>query len=163
MNKKLARALIDRTQAPLPGRSFYRDKGCYNCLNWNRDKAKNMWAVKGPERLAQAVKLALELPGGENHLSVKAIRHEVAMIDHAIQSGAFAVCSAGKSKADLVIHNYLCDGWSGVTGARDAKDGFTTDMLPEELNERLREDLPPAPKAEEPETEAPIEVTSDGP
>lgn len=132
LNKKLAASLMDRTKAPLPGRSFVRSRGCWNCQHWSKEAAESMWNGRRPAMLSQAVNMAMSLPGGEKHPQVVKIRHEVGMVDHAIRTGAFAVCRVGKSPADLVINNFMCeDGWTAAAGvsAQDTRGDLAVPEL----------------------------------
>jgi hypothetical protein len=137
MNKKIAKTLIDRAKAPLPGRSFVRERGCWNCASFSREKALALWNGQRPGKLAEATALALNSPKGEKDAGVVKIRHYVGMLDHSVSSGAFAVCAAGHSKADLVIHSYMCDHWTAAVGTSARDTQAAGDLPVDELRDVL--------------------------
>ena len=119
-----------------------RGQGCWNCSSWSREKAKPLWTDKRQNDLKTALEIALSSPNGEDDVRVRNIRKMVNDLDHLVASGHMGVCLGGGRTADgnpvgdFVAHAFLCDRWSGVSGASLATGG-KTDPLPEELREKL--------------------------
>lgn len=129
-----------------------RGQGCWNCKHWDREKAKLYWPQKRQNDLKVALDLALNLPGGEPKTAEECkspealrcfnIKAMVNSLDHLVASGHVGVClgggrtASGQPVGDFVVHSFLCDRWSGVSGASLATGG-KTDALPEELIDKL--------------------------
>lgn len=130
-----------------------RGQGCWNCKHWDPAAAKPLWSEKRQNDLKTALDLALNLPGGEpksadecrspEALRCFNIKSMVNSLDHLVASGHAGVCKGGGRTAngeqvgDFVVHSFLCDRWSGVSGASLAREG-KTDLLPEELAEKMK-------------------------
>jgi hypothetical protein len=130
-----------------------RGQGCWNCKHWDREIAKPLWTEKRQFDLNTALNLALNLPGGEpknvdeckspEALRCFNIKKMVDSLDHLVASGHVGCCKGGGRTAngeqvgDFVVHSFLCDRWSGVSGASLAREG-KTDLLPEELAENMK-------------------------
>jgi len=138
---KLNRGMFGGMLVP-KDRVVSRGQGCWNCKWWSPEKAKPLWTEKRQNDLATAAKLALESPKGENDVRVYNIRAMVNSLDHLVATGHAGIClgngrtADGNPVGDLVVHSFLCDRWSGVTGSSLATGG-KTDMLPEELADKL--------------------------
>lgn len=126
--------------APMPGRTFERTQGCWNCIH--AKSAKERWAQIREAKLNEGVRLALELKsqGGEDHPKVVAIRRYVEMMDQMIP--ASITCDVGETAknekvGDFVANSFLCHKWTARDGASIARAGAKADLLPEELQERV--------------------------
>jgi hypothetical protein len=84
---------------------------------------------------------------GEDHPHVVNIRRMVNNLDHMVASRVVGVCGGngrtadGQPVGDFVAHSFLCDRWSGVQGASMAREGGKIDDLPEEVAQRLDDQL----------------------
>lgn len=123
-------------------RIFSRGQGCWNC-KW-MEKATAFWTDRRQADLRKALDIARTSPLGEQDPKVLNIRNMVDTCDHAVASGALVKCGSLTAKTahnepigDLVAHNYLCNSWSGATGASIAREGGKLDELPEELADKL--------------------------
>lgn len=124
-----------RDAGAIPGRTFERTQGCWNCKNFdNGDKAKAYWRdVCRPRDLRHAQ--AYEVAG--NKKAAQETRDTIKAADEAIKAGVAGLCMIGKAKSDFVVHSFLCDSWSGALGASVAREGGAPDLLPAELKERV--------------------------
>ena len=120
------------------GRTIERTRGCWNCKHWtNDDLAKNHWLKLRQQDLTTGLAVANNDPRGEEHPQVVNIRRMVHTADRGIALGVFGICMAGKSPGDFCHNAYLCDHWSGKTGASVATEGAPLDLLPAELKDKL--------------------------
>lgn len=127
------------------GGAITRTQGCWNCSKWeNAEKSRALWSQQRQATLAQALTLSFTEPEGEEHPKVVQIRRMVNTVDHGIASGHLGICLAGKANADFVDNAYLCDHWTGRTGASLAREGQKADKLPEELREEADAAAAPA-------------------
>jgi hypothetical protein len=117
-------------------------QGCWNCKHWDQDKAKPLWTEKRQHDLTTALRIAQESRSGEQDQRVFNIRAMVNSLDHLVATKHVGVCVGGGRTAngnpvgDFVVHSFLCDRWSGVSGASLATGG-KTDPLPEERAEQI--------------------------
>jgi len=121
-------------------RVFSRGQGCWNCIHSN--SGNDFWTEKRQKDLELALKTSLISPMGEEDPKVVNIRTMVDKVDHGVASGALLRCTKGrtadgKDVGDFVVHNYLCDRWSGKQGASLAREGGKADILPEELADKI--------------------------
>jgi hypothetical protein len=123
-----------------------RTQGCWSCVHASYDKAKDLWWKEARNAtLSQAVRIALASPEGENDRRVKNIRGMVPAMDAAFEKNQWVCCAVGK-KPDgtpvdrFVAATYLCNVWTGATGASVAREGQKADKLPEELFEDFTND-----------------------
>ena len=132
-------------QTGLVGRRHVRTQGCWNCKHGAGpafDKAKEVWQGKRQQDLAKATEISIASPLGEEDPTVKNIRHMVNLVDHGLASGNLTMCTGkgrdakGNPVGDFVKSNYLCDRWSGATGASIAREGQKADDLPMELEDK---------------------------
>jgi hypothetical protein len=147
LRKELNKVLVPKE------RVIDRGQGCWNCKHWDREAAKPLWTEKRQTDLTTALNLALNLPDGEPKTAAECkspealrcfnIKAMVDSLDHLVASGHVGVCKGGGRTAngeqvgDFVVHNFLCDRWSGVSGASLATEG-KTDLLPEELADKMK-------------------------
>lgn len=134
-------------------RIIERKQGCWNCVHFDRDKAKKLWwdEARG-HMLHKAVEIAVSSPKGENDQRVKNIRVMVPGIDKAIEDGTYGVCRIDKGtslatapadqKGNFVADAFLCPKWTAAQGASIARAGAAPDMLPDELQDRFDTDRP---------------------
>lgn len=119
-----------------------RTQGCWNCVHFNLEKAKNHWWEKARQDLLnKATTLAVSSPLGESHPKVLAIRQMVPMVDGGIERHEWGMCRVGKQPdgspvGEFVHRVYLCQIWTGAEGASVAREGQKADMLPEEVMDR---------------------------
>lgn len=124
-------------------RMFGRGQGCWNCKHWSTEDARKKWTADRQKNLNEALEITLGSPQGEDDVRVYNIRGMIDRLDNEIAKGSAGVCHGkgrlpnGDSVGDFVVHNYLCDRWSGAQGASMAREGKGTDKLPEELQEEL--------------------------
>lgn len=124
-------------------RTFEREQGCWNCKHWDTEAAVKKWSADRQGNLNKALNIAIESPNGEADTRVYNIRGMVDRLDHEIARGSAGVCHGkgrlpdGNPVGDFVVHNYLCDRWSGRQGTSMARTPGKTDKLPEELQEEL--------------------------
>jgi hypothetical protein len=119
-------------------RTFERRRGCWSCIHWNNgDLSIGKWSVDRQNNLAEALRLSLESPQGEDANPVKNIRRMVDLLDHSIAKGDFGVCLPGFAETDFAHNAYLCDQWTGRVGSSVATEGAPLDLLPEELKDKL--------------------------
>lgn len=146
LRRELSKVLVPKE------RVVERTQGCWNCKHWDREMAKPLWTEKRQNDLKTALDLALNLPGGEPKTQAECttpqaqrcynIKKMVDSLDHLVASGHVGVCKGGgrtadgKPVGDLVVHSFLCDRWTGVSGAALARGGSAPDALPEELMEK---------------------------
>ena len=124
-----------RSAGAIPGRTFERTQGCYNCAHFeNGEKSKLYWINTCRPRDVGHVK-AYELEG--KIAAAKELADTIKASDAAIKAGVAGLCLAGKVKSEYVVHNYLCDGWSARQGASIAREGGAPDLLPEEIRDRV--------------------------
>lgn len=125
-------------------RTVERTQGCWNCRH--SVSGKDAWNYHRQKLLQKAAGLVQMFPEqGEDHVTVRNIRSQVDLFDHAVAMGEARRCTnrlartgSGGDIGDLVAHNYLCaNGWSAAEGASIARAGQKADPLPEELLERL--------------------------
>lgn len=130
-----------------------RGQGCWNCRHWDREKAKPLWQEKRQNDLKTALNIALSLPDGEPKTAAECktqealrcfnIKKMVDSLDHLVASDHVGVCMGGgrtedgNPVGDFVVHSFLCDRWSGVSGASLATGGKMDD-LPGELADKLK-------------------------
>ena len=128
----------------LKGRVFQRSQGCWNCKGWdNGPRAKQYWEDScKPRMLAQATEVALKAAAegdlrGSKHPGVAQIVKTTQDAGKAIARGKFGLCVIGGAKSDFVEDAFLCEKWSGKTGASVARAGGAPDLLPEELRDKV--------------------------
>jgi hypothetical protein len=120
-------------------------QGCWNCKHWARDKAKPLWTNNRQRDLQTALEISLTSPRGEEDPRVQNIRTMIDICDHLVATGHLGVCLGGgrtedgNSVGDLVTHAFVCDSWSGVSGAPPIRgeDG-KIDPLPMERADKLK-------------------------
>lgn len=140
----------------LRDRLFARSKGCWNCRHagdpatvglvfWKthaRPRDEKILVAKHKEALA-AIPAQDKRPATKakrSHL-LRVIDRNVSMLDaseRAIGAGELirCTCVTCKDPGDFKSHRFLCDQWSGATGASlAAGGGATADMLPEEMKD----------------------------
>lgn len=136
LRSHLAQVLVPKERVISTG------QGCWNCKHWDRDKAKPLWTQKRQNDLARAAEIAVTSRHGENDQRVYNIRKFVNDLDHLVAVRMIGVCVGGGRTADgnpvgdFVVHSFLCDRWSGVSGSSLATGG-KTDPLPEERAELM--------------------------
>lgn len=124
-------------------RVFERTQGCWNC-RWSQ-RATAFWTERRQWDLNKALTISMTSPLGEEDPKVQNIKNMVNKVDHGVASGSLLRCVSipkgrsanGDPVGDLVVHNYLCDRWSGATGASVARGGQKPDTLPEELADKI--------------------------
>lgn len=121
-------------------RIFTRGQGCWNCIH--ASSGNDFWTTKRQEDLQVAINAALISPMGEEDVKVVNIRTMIDKVDHGVASGALLRCTKGKTAngepvGDFVVHNFLCNVWSGKQGASIAREGGKADLLPEELADKI--------------------------
>jgi len=106
-----------------------------------------MWEQKRLSDLGAAVHISQHSPLGEEDQRVLNIRSMVHKADVAMtrRPPVFGAClkrelSRDTPIGDFVSHEYLCDHWSGRSGASVARAGAALDERPEELMEDVRAD-----------------------
>ncbi len=148
------------TRIPLKDRSIVRTKGCWNCKSAAAPAdGLAFWKTeKRPQDDARVAQLKLKLadvPAGKDpklkgrrSALLKLIEATVRPIDafeKAIGDGLVVRCTNKlcPDKSDFKSHRFLCDQWSGVTGAKLAATaggsllGDLSDALPAELKDRF--------------------------
>lgn len=131
----------EKTQILVPKeRVFSRGQGCWNCIHWNQQGAKQHWTARRQRDLETAAAIALQSPRGENDVRCDNIKRSVDQLDHLVAMGGAGLCPVGVdgdgNPVDLVHHAYKCHHWSGKSGASLASDG-KQDPLPGELRDKL--------------------------
>lgn len=117
----------------LPGRTFERTQGCWNCIHYDvGERSRNYWFQKAKPRDEGHAK-AYEFEGKMD--AARAVRQTIEDAERAILTGKAGMCSAGKAKSEYVMSAYLCNHWSGRTGASVAREGGAPDLLPAELRD----------------------------
>ena len=148
-------------------RMVSRGRGCYNCVSFCNDKsARTHWHLHRTARVAEieartrsrqihaavpsaaaftASELARGLPdhiAAEQAVAIHTPREDARLtlmrqVDRGVLQGAIGLCLKGKAGSDFVYSTFLCDGWSGRTGASVATGGAAgkIDKLPGELRE----------------------------
>lgn len=111
-----------------------RSQGCWNCVSFSTDAAKQFWTTRRQKDLDIALSQSLADPQGESAQQVVNIRKMVDECDKAVAAGLLGKCMKGGTEADLVSLGFLCEKWSGRQGASVARDG-ALDKLPGELME----------------------------
>jgi len=131
---------------PLPGRTFERSQGCWNCIHFDNDtKARAFWAACRKRDLATAALVAAADPRGMASPRAANIVRTVEAADVGIAAGSFGMCLDPKrdaqegegSAGDFVQASYLCNHWTGAQGASVARAGDRADDLPQELEDKL--------------------------
>lgn len=134
-----------------------RGRGCWNCINWDVEKAKKHWENRRQGLLTVAMehdhkskeaRLAGKRDLADAHeKKAKGVAMMVDSVDQAVVAGKFGLCAKGWAPPDcvdpvpLIDHTTLCNKWSGRDGASLATAGKPLDKLPDEL----RDDLMPKP------------------
>lgn len=126
-----------RDAGMLPGRTFQRTQGCWNCVHFRtgREVHKFFVTVCKPrdEKVAESY-IALGTPEGRK--AAGEMRELLKAANAAIKSNGLGMCAIGKPQSDFVAHNYLCeDGWTGAAGASLAREGAKPDLTPGELKD----------------------------
>lgn len=121
-------------------RTFERTQGCWNCKH--SSPAKGYWQQKRQQDLKRALDISLASPRGEQDPKVETLREWVDRIDNLVAVKQLVRCTTGRQPngdelPDLVQHSYLCDKWSGASGSSLARDIGKTDLLPDELVDRV--------------------------
>jgi hypothetical protein len=138
---ELAKVLVPKERVISSGR------GCWNCIHWDQDAAKPRWTAKRQSDLNTALEISLKSPKGEEDQRVFNIRAMVNSLDHLVATRHVGVCHGGgrtadgKDVGDFVTHAFLCDRWTGRTGASLATQG-KADPLPEERAEQMNGTAP---------------------
>jgi hypothetical protein len=117
----------------------------HNCKHWDREKAKTLWTSNRQRDLQTALEISLKSPLGEEDPRIRNIRTMIDDCDHLVATGHLGVCLGGghtedgNPVGDLVTHAFMCDRWSGVSGASLARgeDG-KLDPLPMERADKLK-------------------------
>lgn len=141
---------------PLPDRTFARSKGCWNCTHAGDPATVGLphWLNECRPRDERKILAPLKdelakIPAEDKRTSTKARRSELLKViekhaqlieahETAIREGKVIRCTNRlcKDPGDFKSHRFLCDQWSGATGASLAQGGAATaDMLPEELKD----------------------------
>lgn len=117
----------------LPGRTFERVQGCWNCVHFDTgERSRNYWFQKAKPRDEGHAK-AYEFEGKLE--AAKMVRKTIAEAEKAVLSGKAGMCAKGQAKSEYVMDAYLCNNWSGRTGASVAREGGAPDLLPDELKD----------------------------
>lgn len=128
----------------LNNRTFERTQGCWNCKHGSSEVARKWWLEKREKDLQVAVGIALSSPIGEKDQKVVNIRRTTALIDEAVGTSSLIKCMGngvdrhGNPVGDLVRSVYLCRKWSGAQGASVARAGEAPDLLPDELEDKVK-------------------------
>lgn len=130
---------VNDPRTGLLGRTHERTQGCWNCVHFSHDKAKEIWKERRQADLQAALTIALDSPRGEDDQRVVNMRHMVDAVDTGIATFNLGTCTGGGVDANenpvgtFVKNNYLCHKWTGATGASVARAGQKADKLPMEL------------------------------
>ncbi len=148
----LKKALAKKLRGVGEDRIAVRTQGCWNCVNADYEKAKNLWwTAMRATWLQKAVNISLQSPKGEDERRVRVLRQMTADMDVSIEQNGWICCSVGvkptqanpnveEPVADLVPANFLCRKWTAKQGASVAREGAGPDKLPEEIFEDFNRD-----------------------
>lgn len=148
---------MTQTRIPLQDRTFIRSKGCWNCKHAGDpvDVGLVYWRQTARPRDELRVKFFKEqlaaIPAGDQSKAAKGKRSKMLKViedttrvidafEKAVADGLAVRCTnlLCKDTGEYKSHRFLCDQWSGATGASLAQSGApkTADMLPGELHDR---------------------------
>lgn len=149
---------MTKTRIPLKDRTFIRTKGCWNCKHAGDPATVGLvyWKQHARPRDELRVKFFKEqlasIPAADTSKPTKAKRASLLKViedttrvidafEKAVGDGLAVRCTnmLCKDPGEYKSHRFLCDQWSGATGASLAQSGApkTADMLPGELHDRF--------------------------
>lgn len=99
--------IVARGAVPLPGRTFVRNQGCYNCMNFAGPDSKLYQSHRTARRQADVRELL------ERGVTLERAERRVAACDRYLALKGFGVCWAGGGQADFVEARFLCEKWKG--------------------------------------------------
>lgn len=127
-----------KEREPLPGRTFVRSQGCWNCAHFDQGPLFEQHKITTGMR---DVRVLVEEKGNTPE---QAARY-AGLRERQFQERGAGLCLGGGSKADFVSAKYLCSKWSAKKGAAPIdRYGGGADLLPEELKEVLGDPKPGA-------------------
>lgn len=124
-----AQKLLGRRQG-IPGRTFVRNQGCYNCVHFCRPG----------EPLFEQHKIATGVRDvnyfvKEQGLTPDQAAARIAHRESTMAARGAGLCLGGGSQADFVSARYLCSKWVGRVAVDKTQGGV--DPLPDELKDQL--------------------------
>jgi hypothetical protein len=130
-----------RDAGMLPGRTFERTQGCWNCIHFKSGEDAHRFFVKVCKPRDEAAMQSYIATGQPQ--AAEEMRQLLRLANKAIKTGGLGMCSKGKGApdkngkpSDFVAHNYLCDdGWTGAQGASIARAGAAPDKTADELKD----------------------------
>lgn len=132
-----------RKPQPIPGRTFERTQGCWNCIHFDAgDKAKKYFSACKDRDMLIAARFAAEHPLGVRAPKVLQIAKTIDEAEAAIATGTFGICTGGGVTSDFVHNAHLCNKWTGAVGASVARAGGKADDLPDEMKDKLGDHVP---------------------
>lgn len=123
-----------RPAGMLPGRTFERTQGCWNCIHFVTGREAQKYWLYTCRPKDEATAKSYEAAGVPQ--AAMEMRELMKAASAAIKGNGMGMCRANKAPSDFVVHNYLCeDGWTGAAGASLAREGAKPDMTPGEMKE----------------------------
>jgi hypothetical protein len=129
MQEKMA---IQARQAPILARLSDQDVDGREMAKKTAALMRQGFTEPEAQRIAHA-ELQRQLGGIVDQARRADARFQV--FDRMVAAGQIGICVLGASQGDFVDHRFLCDKWSGVTGASVATEGKPLDKLPDELRD----------------------------
>jgi hypothetical protein len=135
MSNKLHKIQRDgRDAGMLPGRTFEKTQGCWNCIHFVTGREARKFWLYACRPKDEATAKSYEAAGVPQ--AAFEMRQLMKLAGEAIKTGGLGMCKIGKPPSDFVAHNYLCeDGWTGKQGASLAREGAAPDLTPGELRD----------------------------
>lgn len=123
-----------RDAGMIPGRTFEKTQGCWNCIHYVTGK-KAIDFFNGTCKPRDKAAMESYIAVGQ-HQAADEMKQLLKLAGKAIKTGGLGMCGIGKPKTDFVAHNFLCeDGWTGAQGASMAREGAKPDLTPGELKD----------------------------
>jgi hypothetical protein len=117
----------------LPGRTFERKQGCWNCLHADHGVRYHKLAADRKKIEEQAYKRA-GMPPAKAKAKATAVYNMLIS-----KAGHLVMCQVGGVDTHFVANKHLCGKWTGQVGVVGSFEGEKFDPLPEELYDRLGE------------------------
>jgi hypothetical protein len=127
----------DTIFVPLPGRTFSRRQGCFNCRHFDvGDKAQNAWEADMLAYAEDQIRTGLE-NGYPNETVKREVVLRVQSRNRLYAPPKAGLCTSvfGKTQGKYTMATFLAECWTAKQGVREAHQPL--DMLVDEMKDRL--------------------------